>query len=341
MGYFARERILRGCGPNLPSWTAVFAVDDFTEAECQTLAESVQHCLDELHDDGGHGPWHIELGPSAAEHPAAFVNLKSEWAARLAEIDSYKGSSHNSWQAEVYWLHCIASEHAEIIRGMRSSETPTVYLQCDGGHGYETFDCINDLTAAELETLETVLGQELYDMGLILKVVSDWHAEREPPIYVQARLSWNRFEEDLKNDEVDSTRMAASNVAYECIAEIKSLRTMPAIYGPANDRHDDAPRDDKTSTCVVAPVQELKADESLRRKYRDPDNYWRNVWLYELRKSGKTNAAIIAELSARAAEFAPLESENALRNAIETIAQYHQWPVLKGKAGRPRTADPE
>ena len=86
MGYFARERIFRGCGPNLINWTVVFAVDDLTESECHTLAESVQHCLDELHDRGGHGPWNFELGPSAAEDPAAFITLKAEWGERAARM---------------------------------------------------------------------------------------------------------------------------------------------------------------------------------------------------------------------------------------------------------------
>lgn len=72
--------------------------------------------------------------------------------------------------------------------------------------------------------------------------------------------------------------------------------------------------------------------------YQDPDNYQRNVWLYELRKSGMTNAAIRAELDKRATEFSTLESENALRNAIESIAVHHGWPLLQGKAGRPKTS---
>ena len=71
--------------------------------------------------------------------------------------------------------------------------------------------------------------------------------------------------------------------------------------------------------------------------YRDKGNYRRNIWLYEQRKAGHTNAAILAELAARASEFAPLESDNALRAAIDSIANYHGWPMLKGVAGRPRS----
>jgi hypothetical protein len=71
--------------------------------------------------------------------------------------------------------------------------------------------------------------------------------------------------------------------------------------------------------------------------YRDKDNYARNVWLYEQRKAGKSNRTILDELSARAKDFAPLDSENALRSAIDSIANFHGWPMVKGAAGRPRS----
>jgi hypothetical protein len=81
---------------------------------------------------------------------------------------------------------------------------------------------------------------------------------------------------------------------------------------------------------------ELEPTEELRSKYQDPDNYWRNVWLYKQRKAGATNTTILSELCSRAGEFAPLESENGLRMAIKSIAQFHGWPHLEGKSGRPR-----
>lgn len=89
----------------------------------------------------------------------------------------------------------------------------------------------------------------------------------------------------------------------------------------------------------LAAVEPLAASESLKASYRAPDNYWRNVWLYERRKNGEKNATILASLRARAQEFATLESGNALRNAIESIAIHHGWPLLKGKAGRPKASD--
>lgn len=340
MGYFARERIFRGCGPNLTNWTVVFAVDDLTDVECRTLESSVQRCLTELHDQCSDGPWGFELGASAADDPAGFVILKSEWEARSPEIQRGRNSSSNSSQYETYWLHSIAAEHADIIRGMRDAHFPTVYLQCDAGSGYQTFEVVDSLTWDELETLEEVLHEDLYRMGMILRIISDWHAEREPATYVQARVSWKEFEEDNRNGKADDTRLAALGSALTFIEEIKALRGMPVIFGPAEEGHVAGeskmePRAERANGEALA-TEPLAADESLRAKYRDPDNYWRNVWLYEQRKEGKTNTAILDELSTNAATFAPLESDNALRKAIESIASYHRWPVIRGRTGRPK-----
>lgn len=93
------------------------------------------------------------------------------------------------------------------------------------------------------------------------------------------------------------------------------------------------------SSVAEGERQPLEASEELRPRFRDPDNYWRNVWLYEQRKAGKTNAVILAELGKRASEFAPLESENALRAAIDAVANFHRWPAVKGRAGRPKVTN--
>jgi hypothetical protein len=87
---------------------------------------------------------------------------------------------------------------------------------------------------------------------------------------------------------------------------------------------------------AAAESGQLKADESLRPGYHDPDNYWRNVWLYEQRKAGKSNADIRSGLAHHPAKFETLITDNAVRSAIDSIASYHKWPPLKGKPGRPR-----
>jgi hypothetical protein len=191
MGVYARERIFVGCGPDLMDWEAVFAVTDLTDEECRTLAASVQQRLDEIHESSGDGPWSFQLGPSASENAAKFVNLKSSWNTNGPSIEEFRKSSRNSWQSEIAWLHDIAAEHAGIIRDLRVGETPVVYLLLDDGGGqYETFGCIDDLTWDEIDVLEKLLTKELYDMGMCFRIVSDWHAERDPAVFVRARLSW-------------------------------------------------------------------------------------------------------------------------------------------------------
>ena len=85
--------------------------------------------------------------------------------------------------------------------------------------------------------------------------------------------------------------------------------------------------------------QPLEASEELKATYHDRDNYLRNVWMYEQRKAGKTNNAILSELKKRGQEFAYLESESSLRNAVKAIALHHNWPELKGRSGRPKASN--
>lgn len=441
MGYFARERFFTGCGPNFRSLAVVFTADDLTEDECKTLAASVQKCLDQLQEDGGAGPWFFELGPSAQDDAAAFINLKSEWETTQKEFHRYEQSSVNSWQSDIVWFNRLAEEHAEIIRGMRAGHMPTVYLQCDGGRGFETFDCVDSLTWPEIETLEAVLEKQLYEHAMQFRLISDWEAERKPATYVQAKLSWKLIEEDLKNDNADEMRLVAFGISCECVEEIKALRKKPAVYGSAEDgeRNENLltveDEDDGSRTVVVdiagatswgplpdevgvkrfdgtfdwnyddqlfrlhtgsfIRVRNLQfrstakrlsdaeaaewlfvrrfgvpsdiahhvenhrfrenllngfaavnaiADQNLeepwepsgelKTTYRDPDNYERNIWLYRQREAGKTNAAILASLKAEGSKFIQLETENALRAAIDSIARHHRWPELKGRPGR-------
>jgi hypothetical protein len=340
MGYVARERIFIGYGPNLDRGIAVFSVDDLTEDECRALEQSVQKTFDDLHKQCDGGPWSFELGPSAADDLPAFINLKIEWNMHRELLDEHAGSTMNPWQSEISWFHDIALEHANVIRSLRDTETPTAYLQCDVGGGFETFECVSDLTWDELDSLETLLGGQLYDVGIFFRVVRHWHAEREPVTYVQARLSWKELQNDLRDNSASETVLLAREICSECIAELKALRSMPVIYGSEPEEPELgtnlSPAVDVGSNGRGEVVAPKTASEELRANYRDPDNYWRNVWLYEQRAAGMTNPAILAALDGRAGDFALLDSDNALRTAIESIAEFHGWPILKGRPGRPK-----
>lgn len=327
MGYFARERIFTGLVPNLVSSVPVFSATDLSEDECLTLVKTVEEYLISLQEEG----WHFDLQPGADEDPVRFINLKREWLETSAKLDEYRDSEKGSWRDDVVLLHDVATERAEIIRELRSGRTHPVFLQCDGGHGFETFDRVDCLTAEELETLEAVLGGRLHDVGFILRVIDDWDAEKNPAIYVDASMQWQLIESD-EYDEWTEHRLLSAEV----VREILALRKKPVLYADVDAESDDEIPFADEEQCARQSETLLLPSEELRSSYQDPPNYWRNVWLYDRRKNGITNAAILAELRERGKEFTLLESENALRSAISSIAHYHHWPLQKGKAGRPR-----
>jgi hypothetical protein len=329
MGYFARERIFTGLGPNLVSCVPVFSANDLSEDECLTLENAVAAYLISLQEEG----WHFDLQPGPEDDAVGFINLKREWIETNAKLDEYRRADKGSWRDDIVLLHDVASERADVIRDLRSGRTHPVFLQTDDGHGFETFDRVDCLTDDELKVLEAVLGGRLYDGGIILRVIDDWDAEKNPAIYVNASMQWQLIESDEYDDWSEDRQLSA-----EVVQQILALRAKPLLYSDvdseSDEEIDEIPFADEGEQEQSGSL--LTPSESLRSGYQDPDNYHRNVWLYEQRKAGLNNAAILAELAKRAAEFAPLETENALRSAITSIALYHSWPSQKGKAGRPR-----
>lgn len=332
--FFSRERFFIGVSRSGLDSSVVFATDDLTEDECRALAESVQQYFDEQAKDGGEEMF-FELAPSAEENLPNFINLKSEWDSLRNKIEDYRGE--DGCRGELYTFYSIASEHADIIRELACDELPIVYYQYDEGHGYKTLARIDCLTWAEIDVLSEVLAAELNEWGMRTRNLCDQDIPDEAAEYVRAKLDWERNEESL-SDSGDETLKAAHSCCWACVNQIFGLRKARYLIGESdydeesNQNHESEPEDAKNDAA-----RHPSAD--LMLGYRDPDNYWRNVWLYEQRKGGATNATILEALRKKASEkpdFFPLESENALRTAIDTIAAYHGWPALKGKAGRPK-----
>lgn len=330
--YFTTERFFTGFSSNhMVSDEPVFRTDDFTAEECKVLATSVQKELDELNrltDE----ELQFDLAPSADEDLVGFIGLKTKWAIHGGAIEEEYAKPGGGWRYDMHRLYEIANEHAEIIRDLKRHSFPAAYLQCQLPSGeFSTFARIGGIAERELAVLIKVLGTELNRIGTELRVVNEWHAANEPHEYVQARLDYENFSQANEPDGSDyEYELAAENAFDRCVAEINRLRLLPS------DGSAKPPDSDKSSPPVV---KAKTASEELRASYRDPDNYWRNVWLYELRRSGKGNPAILTELAARATDFAPLESENALRRAIDAIASHHSWPLVKGKTGRPKASE--
>jgi hypothetical protein len=335
--YFSTERFFTGFGThNMVRSEPVFRTDDFTDDECKALVSSVQRELEEI-NGMTEGELYFELGPSADEDLEEFIILKSKWTVHADQIEKKYGERGSCWQYDMHLLNEIARQHAEIIRGLKRHSCPTAFLQCHLPSGaFSTFARVDCLSDREFAVLIDVLTTELNRIGTTLRVITDWHAMNEPQEYVQAKLDYDQYSSPGSvANEVGSAyefELAAEHVFDRCIEEVKQLRFI-ATEGLGNDF---------SIRQASPPIPQVEKDpsETLLASYRDPDNYWRNVWLYEQRKAGKTNPAILAELAERAQEFAPLESENALRSSIDSIAEHHCWPQLKGRAGRPRLKSP-
>jgi hypothetical protein len=97
-------------------------------------------------------------------------------------------------------------------------------------------------------------------------------------------------------------------------------------------------RSDEGAVASGNKTDRSEPSESLRQGYDDRGNYWRNAWLYNQRSIGKTIPKILEELEAKAEDYELLYSANAVRKAIKSIAEYHGWPVLQGKIGRPKSS---
>ncbi len=329
--YIYREFIFTAYKDYPHDETVVFWVDDFTDDECQILEDSVQRCIDKNNKGVNFG-----MATESHDDSVVFVTMKAEWARIQREIWQSGNRAHEVFDSDIAWVYEIAIEHAEVIRKLRKSKCPTVYFQIECNEESFTFAFVDNLTCDEIETLESVLTDELYRVGIgTLQTITNWHAEREPAAYVKAKLRLKAFQEDDEEDNLDDEQWMTRFIFNDCLKEILALRKMPMIYGPAEDDEDveengfQAESDEINTSC-------LEASEEFRSNFRDPDNYWRNVWLYKQREAGLTNTAILEQLSRRSQEFAPIESDNALRNAISAIAQHHKWPEIKGKPGRPK-----
>jgi hypothetical protein len=333
MRYFTTERFFTGFSSrNMTRSEPVLRTEDLTDDECRALAESVQRELDELNRLST-VECYFELGPSADENLSEFIILKSTWEEHASKIDTTYGERGSCWQYDLFWLNSIAKGHLDVIRGLKRHSCPAVFLQCllpDGK--FSTFACVDSLTERELTVLEQVLTTELARIGTTLRTITDWHASKEPEEYVQAKIDFDRFaahDSDANQISQDfEFELAAESAFDRCIEQVKNLRSMPAVLSKIDA--------DESRTDIGSGDRFQSPSEELRTKYRDPDNYLRNVWLYEQRAAGMTNPAILAALDGRAGDFALLDSDNALRTAIESIAEFHGWPILKGRPGRPK-----
>lgn len=339
--FYSPERYFTASCPSLTSDEAVFYVDDLTTDECLLLTEIVQNDIAELNRTMGRDAEHFfSITPSAEADPAAFAKWKMRWAHVKDDILNATPRP-GGWVADLRMIYDIAVEAADVIRSMRVGKPETAYLQFGSSDYWTTFDCVDCLTMEELVILRNLLNVDemLDEKGFEIRFVTSNDAANDPQGYIQARTRWTYMKSALEDSasegestsHVDEDTIHCRQASAEYIEEILLLRRIPKAAVSADEG------DQEAGEIVTKSL--LEPSEELKITYRDPENYDRNVWLYRMRKEGRTNAEILSALGDRAEQFAPLETENALRSAIDAIARHHSWPPLKGKSGRRKASE--
>lgn len=325
--YFTTERIFVATGPRWNGEVPVYSCVDLSPSECEMLADSVQRELKATNTE------QFLLGPSSQVDPPTFITLKSAWARRRNQIELNGEAGTDLGLAALRRINRIAAGHAEIIREIRSLKCPTAYLQCqEGDDDFESFGRVDSLVSEELKLLRSVLESEVNAMGLGFRMIVEEDAETDRSALIKVRLRWSLQSRITSCTSKKHCEKAAA-IARECISQIEATRFQPSCDAKWNACIARVIRQ-LNSGSAAAPAEFVEASEKLREQFSDPDNYWRNVWLYRLKQDGKKNAQILTSLKAES-QYQILETENALRNAIDSIAVHHGWPRLKGKAGRP------
>lgn len=373
MNYSISERIFTYTGPGSLRPSAVFAVGDLAEAECEMLKATVQRHLDAMNAIYGHGPFVFDVGPNANHDLAAFIILKTEWTQHERQLDLFRQLPPESWQWELLLVHDTAKEHAATIRSLR------IHSTTDGVRSSNVTPAATRLpleSAATIESEPTAIRLQVQDEDAGGRFVmfdssgaQEWGPRVEPggSPHFDGTYTWT-YDEFLYRlptghfVRVRHTSHCEANLPFP--ASIKRFSDAEAaewlLFGGFDlpediSHHADTHRFNvnAVSVKVSPPEQQLECasatvdDEvngeqdrnpcdALQSTYRDPDNYWRNVWLYGLRKNGATNAEILSRLKNRASEFSLIDTENALRSALDAIADHHGWERLRGKPGRRR-----
>jgi hypothetical protein len=117
--------------------------------------------------------------------------------------------------------------------------------------------------------------------------------------------------------------------------DLASLADMHRFPACADRTCDNQPTIASTSANTIGQLanRSVEPSEDMRQRYQDPSNYWRNVWLYELREHGMTMDEIVRKLVERGKDFYEIYEHNAIRSALKSIADHHGWPRIRGKPG--------
>lgn len=172
----------------------------------------------------------------------------------------------------------------------------------------DTLDAVRQRNLPKLLACESVLHDRLGYAGPALQ-----DAEAEG-----VNVSWGPAVETIAH-----ARMLQRSVQL--------VRVLTPDDTPPKDTR--AERDqDELKENLAGQDKEESTDIAPPGDYPTPENYKRDKWIYEQRKSGKILADIVSELT-KHPEWMGLDSDNGIREAVMRYATYHSLPIPRVKPG--------
>jgi hypothetical protein len=225
----------------------------------------------------------------------------------------------------------MPSFQIEVYLGVQRDGAKTVMFDLEGSHlwGEGTF-------------CEELRDEALHDFSC-----TDYLIRRPEGDFVLLRSSWHWQHyrgwcevKRVTDEEVAKWLVFGKFAVPDDLASLADAYRFPAC---TDHTCDDQPTIASTSANTVSQLanRSVEPSEDMRKSYRDSDNYERDRWLYEQKKAGKKNEDIRNELKRISYErgFDYFVSDNTLRSAIKSYAEFANVEVPLGKPGRRRTAN--
>jgi hypothetical protein len=301
------------------------AIGDLSINESRLLKTTVQSQCDSL--------WPFKsilfhIGPTCSEDLINHIVLSTQLEKLVGELSEPNPHNRSSDATLVNEVRAIALAHVVRIRHMRIATPPTTAID-------NLVTQPSELDWLKVVTLITT-NPEAYHVTERVQCLEGMHYNISGPLRFEDREHGLR--EYLYSRFTDVfIRVRLSPPQHHCPPMMLSITEDVAA------RWLDRVKETSSSDVGLLTRQQTEISDSpsqaVREPCSDPDNYERNRWLYEQRKAGRTNKQILQELDriAHERDFAPLKSQNALRTAIGSYAEYERLPKIDGQRGRPRT----
>lgn len=345
---------------------AIWRVLDHSEDEEDELLRLVQRRLDQWTLSHGAARLRCLLGPTTRQDPVGFCLQRMDWEQATGSLLQEAGFDDATLR-ETREIRQVCSVAADIVRptsnaGAQSTAPATAIVPAGSLGALRDGYPIGPMPALQIEVCEQAIGSGaktvMFDLagsqvcgertnheGIIEESLeafnyTDYLIRRPEGDFVMIR-SISHWREDCGWCEARqvATEEAAKWLVFGKFAvpdDLASLADVHRFPACADRTWDNQPTIASTSANTIGQLanRSVEPSEEMRHRYQDPSNYWRNVWLYELRELGMTMEEIVRKLAERGKDFYEIYEHNAIRSALKSIAYHHGWPQLQGKPGR-------